>query len=92
MLNIGGSLRISLFALVTNLEDERVSRKNGPYIIPTERMTIHETIGPSFKDPGRKRKSRKERRIKMIATGIAFFMLGTLLVGFMLAVFAAVGI
>lgn len=55
-------------------------------------MTIHATIEPSFKDPGRKRKSRRERRIKMIATGIAFFMLGTLLVGFMLAVFAAVGI
>ncbi len=68
-----------------------MSRKNGPYIIPTERMTIH-AIEPSIKDPGRKRKSHRERRIKMIATGIAFFMLGTLLVGFMLAVFAAVGI
>ena len=69
-----------------------MSRKNGPYIIPTDRMTIHATIEPAIKDPGRKRKSRRERRIKMIATGIAFFMLGTLLVGFMLAVFAAVGI
>lgn len=91
MLNMGGSLRFSHFALVTNLEDERMSRKNGPYIIPTERMTIHCTIEPSIKDPGRKM-SRRERRIKAFATGIAFFMLGTLLVGLMLVIFAAVGI
>ena len=92
MLNMGGSLRFSLFALVTNSEDKRVSRKNGPYIIQTDRMTIHATIEPNIKNPGRKRKSRKERRIKAVATGIVFFMLGTLLVGLMLVVFTAVGI
>lgn len=55
-------------------------------------MTIHATIEPYVKNPGRKMKSRRERRIKAVATGIAFFMLGTLLVGLMLVVFAAVGI
>ena len=83
---------ILLFASVTNEEDERMSRKNGPYIIPTERMTIHCTIEPVIKDPKTRKMSRRERRIKAVATGIAFFMLGTLLVGLMLVVFAAVGI
>lgn len=88
MLNMGRSLRFSLFALVTNSEDKRVSRKNGPYIIPTERMTLH----AKFENPKTRKMPRKERKIKAVATGIAFFMLGTLLVGLMLVVFAAVGI
>lgn len=51
-------------------------------------MTLH----AKFENPKTRKISRKERRIKAVATGIAFFMLGTLLVGLMLVVFAAVGI
>lgn len=51
-------------------------------------MTLH----AKFENPKTRKIPRRERRIKMIATGIAFLMLGTLLVGFMLVVFAAVGI